>query len=322
MMQEGKADRKNVCVASNSMPIIYDDKHHHFELLDDFDLEKAVNEINAPLSVILQITRKCNFNCSFCSETVQIDDPTLLELDVICGNLQGVQRVFLSGGEPLLRKDFVDIAGMFSKDHIVGLPTNSTPASKIAHELMGKISFVNIGLEGPRATTNRVRGDFDNILRGVYKFKDVGIPISFTAVVMRSIMQALPFTFQIADILQAGKLKLILPIRKGNGKLLPENEFISEEEAGNLFSDLLNLRKTFEWRPSLRMTTWTRENEGYSILIYPNGETFAWPVYDAEDKVEHIGNIKFMTIQEIWKKYRFKKNHLTKYLGKSIRSVQ
>ena len=91
-------------------------------------------------------------------------------------------------------------------------------------------------------------------------------------------------------------------------------------EAGQLFDELIALKHKYGWKSALRMTTWTPETEGYSILVYPNGETFAWPVYDAEDKVEPIGNLKELTIQEIWSKYRFKRNHLRKYLGKSIRT--
>ena len=312
----------DIRLAAKPETIFFDGKRHNFEAMEGFDVGKAIEGFTSPLSVILQVTRRCNFDCAFCSEIAQMNEPNLEELDLMRRNLQGTQRVFLSGGEPLIRKDFADIADMFSKDFIVGLPTNATPAAVVAKKLVGKVAFVNIGLDGPRAITNRVRGDFDKVLRGIYRFKEVGLPLSFSAVALRSTLSGLPYLYQIADILEAGKLKLILPIRKGNGLFLADSEFISEEEAGNLFRDLLELRKQFDWRPALRMTTWTPQNEGYSILIYPNGKTYAWPVYDAEDKVEYLGDITQMTIQEIWKKYRFKRNHLTKYLGKSIRTAK
>src|SRR5579883_1267636 len=82
-------------------PIFFDDTRHHFKAIAGFDVGKAVEGFRSPLSVILQITRRCNFNCSFCSEIVQLPDPTLEELDLMRQHLQGVQRVFLSGGEPL-----------------------------------------------------------------------------------------------------------------------------------------------------------------------------------------------------------------------------
>jgi molybdenum cofactor biosynthesis enzyme MoaA len=52
-------------------------------------------------------------------------DPTLDQLDTFRANLAGVQRVFLSGGEPLLRHDLREIVDMYS-DFIIGLPTNAT----------------------------------------------------------------------------------------------------------------------------------------------------------------------------------------------------
>ncbi|HEY7145010.1 MAG TPA: hypothetical protein VH637_12255 [Streptosporangiaceae bacterium] len=71
---------------------------HHFTLDSQAD-PRALGEAAAvPLSVILQVTKRCDFNCGFCSETLQMADPALDQLGTICANLAGVQRVFLSGG--------------------------------------------------------------------------------------------------------------------------------------------------------------------------------------------------------------------------------
>ena len=142
-------------------------------------------------------------------------DPTLDQLDTIRANLAGVQRVFLSGGEPLLRRDLPEIVDMYS-GFIIGLPTNATRGLVMAPRLAGKVAFVNIGFDGPRATFSRVRGDYDKAMTGVRAFLEAGLPISLSAVVLRSTVHALPYLCQIADVLDAGKLKLILPLRKGN----------------------------------------------------------------------------------------------------------
>jgi hypothetical protein len=88
----------------------------------------------------------------------------------------------------------------------------------------------------------------------------------------------LPFTYQIADVLEAGKIKLIHPIRKGNGLRLDDSEFLGLDESAQLFQQLQHLADRYGWTPGLRMTTWTPETEGYSILVYPNGQTWSWPV--------------------------------------------
>jgi molybdenum cofactor biosynthesis enzyme MoaA len=228
-------------------------------------------------------------------------------LDTIRGNLAGVQRLFLSGGEPLLRKDFGEIVDMYTGDFILGIPTNATRGLQHAAAMVGKVAFVNVGLEGPRSTTNRVRGDYDEVMAGIRAFLDHGLPLSLSAVVYRSTLHALPFTFQIAD--------------KGNALDLEEHEFISLEEAVQTFDRLTEARSVHDWRPALRMTTWTLETEGHMVLVEVTGEASAWPVYDAPDLLEPLGDLLHEPVSEIWKQYRFKRNHFAKYLGQSIRTI-
>jgi hypothetical protein len=156
-------------------------------------------------------------------------------------------------------------------------------------------------------------------MAGIRAFQDNGLPLSLSAVVYRSTLHALPFTLQIADVLDAGKLKLILPLRKGNALDLPADEFISVPEAGDTFTRLQELRTIHGWRPAVRMTAWTPETEGHMIVIEPTGLANAWPVYDAPDLWEPLGNVLHEPIEEIWSRYRFKANHFAKYLGTSIR---
>jgi MoaA/NifB/PqqE/SkfB family radical SAM enzyme len=283
--------------------------------------------LDAPVSVIYQVTRRCNFDCVFCSETQMMRDPSLEHIERVRDNLRGTRRVFLSGGEPLMRRDFVEIAEMF-QGFVVGVPTNGTRGQKNLRRLSGLVNSVNIGLEGPRSITSRVRGNYDEIIKGSFSFVDAGLPLSVSGVVMRSILDGLPFLYQIADVLGAGKVKLIHPIQKGNGVRLPSTEFLSIDESRDLFSRMAEMAQAYAWKPGLRMTVWTPETEGYSILVFPDGKAWSWPVFGGvaagsdqrgpEDKVAYLGDLNSETIQDIWKRYPFKVNHLRKYLGRSI----
>ena len=290
---------------------------HHFALGRRADPAALGEAAVAPLSVIVQVTKRCDFNCGFCSETLQMADPTLDQLDTVRANLAGVQRVFLSGGEPLLRRDLPEIVDMYS-GFIIGLPTNATRGLVMAPRLAGKVAFVNIGFDGPRSTFSRVRGDYDKAMTGVRAFGEAGLPISLSAVVLRSTVHALPYLYQIADVLDAGKLKLILPLRKGNALGLAEREFITVEEAQDAFERLTELRVTHDWRPAVRMTPWTAETEGHMIVVEPNGNAQAWPVYDQSDLFLGLGNLLDEPITAIWDRYPYKANHYAKYLGRSI----
>jgi MoaA/NifB/PqqE/SkfB family radical SAM enzyme len=290
---------------------------HHFALSGDTDLAALAGAATVPLSVILQVTKRCDFGCVFCSETLHKGDPTLAQLDTIRGNLAGVQRVFLSGGEPLLRRDLPEITDMYS-GFIIGLPTNATRGLAMAPKLAGKVAFVNIGFDGPRSTFSRVRGDYDKVMAGVRAFQQTGLPISLSAVVLRSTLPGLPYLYQIADVLDAGKLKLILPLRKGNALGLAEREFITAEEAHDAFGRLTELRAIHDWRPAVRMTPWIPETEGHMIVIEPDGSAQAWPVYDRPDLFLPLGNLLEEPITAIWDRYPYKANHYAKYLGASI----
>jgi MoaA/NifB/PqqE/SkfB family radical SAM enzyme len=293
---------------------------HHFALSGQADPAALAEAATVPLSVIVQVTKRCDFNCVFCSETLHMGDPTLEQLDVIRGNLAGVQRVFLSGGEPLLRRDLPEIAAMYS-GFIVGLPTNATRGLAMAPRLAGKVAFVNIGFDGPRATFSRVRGDYDKAMAGIRAFQQTGLPISLSAVVLRSTLHALPYLYQIADVLDAGKLKLILPLRKGNALGLADREFISVEEAGEAFGRLTELRAVHDWRPAVRMTPWTPSTEGHMIVIEPNGSACAWPVYDQPSLFLRLGSLLEEPITAIWDRYPYKASHYAKYLGRSIHAA-
>lgn len=80
--------------------IRFDHKEQHFRLNSK---EFVIPEY--PLTVTLQITRRCNLQCPYCSESEFISDPTLKEIEKMIKNLKGVNRIIISGGEPTLRKD-------------------------------------------------------------------------------------------------------------------------------------------------------------------------------------------------------------------------
>ncbi len=290
---------------------------HHFALDGQADPAVLGETAAAPLSVILQVTKRCDFNCGFCSETLQMADPSLDQLDTMRANLAGVQRVFLSGGEPLLRRDLPEIVAMYS-GFILGLPTNATRGVALASRLAGKVAFVNIGFDGPRAAFTQVRGDYDKVVAGVRAFLDAGLAVSLSAVVLRSTMHGLPYLYQIADVFDCGKLKLILPLRKGNALGLTEREFITVGEARDAFGRLTELRAVHDWRPAVRMTPWTADTEGHMIVVEPSGDAHAWPVYDQPDLFLKLGNLLCEPVTRIWDRYPYKRNHFAKYLGASI----
>ena len=303
-----------------SYNIKYNELSHRLKV-EGIELNKLVTQLKTPLSVILQSTRNCHFNCEFCSEKDSMPDPTLDELKKYAEHLKNVPRVFLSGGEPLTRSDFKEVVDIFKEGHIIGLPTNAIASEKNLEIIKKNNISVNVGLDGPRAITSRVRGDYDFIMRGVKGFIKNDIPFSFTAVVLRSTMDSVLYTCQMADALGARKMKFVLPIPKGNALKLDKDEFITDEEANDLCGQIAEAKLKYGWKTTYTFTTWNKKTDGYSILVYPNGKVYAWPAINYPDKVLPLGDLHVDSIEDIWKIYPYKENHVNKYLGNGVKVI-
>jgi hypothetical protein len=77
---------------------------HHFAPAGQADPAALAAEAAAPLSVILQLTKRCDFDCVFCSETLQMADPSLEQLGIIRANLAGVPGDPYRTGQQLYRR--------------------------------------------------------------------------------------------------------------------------------------------------------------------------------------------------------------------------
>ncbi len=141
--------------------------------------------------VIWNLTRRCNLRCRHCY-TVSADHhfPGELSHDQAMETLAdigafGVPALILSGGEPLDRFDFFDIARA-ARDHagirFLALSTNGTKLHGESAERIADIGFeyVGISIDGIGKTNDWFRGvdgAFEAALRGVRACKAQGIKV-------------------------------------------------------------------------------------------------------------------------------------------------
>lgn len=83
-----------------------------------------------PFDVMLQVTNRCNMQCSFCdfwpNPAPREQELTIAEFRRLSAELKqlGTFVVSIEGGEPLVRKDLPQIVEAFALDHIPALFTN------------------------------------------------------------------------------------------------------------------------------------------------------------------------------------------------------
>ncbi|MFN4149311.1 MAG: radical SAM protein [Candidatus Sericytochromatia bacterium] len=299
--------------------IFFDKQNHEFSLINA-EVSPVYKAVYAPLSVIVQVTRRCSLTCSFCSESDYFEDPSFDTLLSLRNKLEGVKRVYLSGGEPLLRKDIFSLISKFKETFdIVGLPTNSTHISKeICLKLKENVSYINAGLDGARNINNIVRGNYDGIIKGLYNLRDSGIEVSLSTVILKDTLEYIEHVIQIADLLDITKVKMVVPIFRGRAKNLTSNDLANPEDIIRKFEKIKHLKDKLGWKPRVKYTLWDSKTEGYAILIYPNQQAYAWPVYNEPDSVLYLGDLSKESIKDIWERYPYKENHINKYTGISM----
>lgn len=138
-----------------------------------------------PVDVSLKITEKCNSRCITCNvwrEQADKPEPTLAELETVFYQLKAVKikTIGFYGGEPLLRKDFGEVARKaksIMKEAKILLITNGLLLEKKAREIVeGGIDIVCISLDGIGEVNDRIRGVpgyYQRILEGIEELKRV-----------------------------------------------------------------------------------------------------------------------------------------------------
>jgi cyclic pyranopterin phosphate synthase len=195
----------------------------------------------------LSITSKCNFRCCYCippegvpkvAHTELVSLERLAELVSWLADETGINRVRLTGGEPLVRRGVVDLVtrlSTISQIREVTLTTNGSLLAGMAENLKAAgLKRVNISLDSldPDRFAKITRGgELRKTLEGIDAAIAAGLsPVKLNAVLQRStwkqdVPQLLDFA---AD--KGLEIRFIELMRTGTGREWCDSEFISARE--------------------------------------------------------------------------------------------
>ena len=153
------------------------------------------------LSLRITLTNRCNVNCLYCHHDGMVkssEEMTADELYTICKIAKkiGVRKIRLSGGEPLLKKDIVEIvekiASLDFKD--ISMTTNGILLEKYAQDLKDAgLNRVNVSLDTLDRKTYEIitKKDYlEDAKKGIIKAVEVGLyPVKINMVIMKDINQ-------------------------------------------------------------------------------------------------------------------------------------
>ena len=157
----------------------------------------------------ISVTDRCNFRCSYCMPKSVfgqgyrfMDRKELLsfeELERVARVFAdlGVEKIRLTGGEPLLRKEIETLVGRLTTiDGLdLTLTTNASLLERKAQALADAgLDRVNVSLDSLDDATFRAMNDVDfpvaRVLEGIEAATAVGLPVKVNAVVKRGVNEA------------------------------------------------------------------------------------------------------------------------------------
>ena len=151
----------------------------------------------------VSVTDRCDFRCVYCmSEDMEFlpkkDVLSLEELDRLCNTFidLGVKKLRITGGEPLVRKNIMQLFSNLGNKIGQGLEeltltTNGSQLARYAKDLFDNgVKRINVSLDS--LDKNKFKkitriGDFDKVVKGIMAAKNAGLKIKINTVALKGI---------------------------------------------------------------------------------------------------------------------------------------
>ena len=170
----------------------------------------------------ISVTERCNFRCQYCMPEKPfswVPRENLLTFEELFKFVkvaidEGVRKIRITGGEPLLREDidrFINMIFQYQPDIDLAMTTNGYLLSKVAQRIReAGLKRINISLDSLKrevAWKIAQKDVLDEVVQGIEKSIEVGLKVKINSVPLKGINDG-----EIIDILHYGMEKDI-PVR-------------------------------------------------------------------------------------------------------------
>ena len=200
-------------------------------------------QIRPPFMVSYSITTKCNLKCKHCySDSVEQAAPDELstgEAFHLIDDLSrwGIGLLIIDGGEPLCRKDLLDIVKYaYSKGIRTTIGTNATLIDRpLAQKLVeAGVMAVAISVDGADAQTHDsfrgIKGAFEQTAKGIEACRDVSLPFQLNMVIRKDTLSQLKDMMRLVVEYGANAAELFDLVAAGRAKEECKEQELSPDE--------------------------------------------------------------------------------------------
>jgi radical SAM protein with 4Fe4S-binding SPASM domain len=285
-----------------------------------YKLNRTLHMVNTPLFVRWVATYECNLHCKHCEASAGEKRADELTTEEICRAVKemgkmGVRGFYVSGGEPLLRKDFFEVISMAKREGMnISISTNGYLVERFEDQLSSvkplRISTSIDGLEETNDEFRGARGAFQKTLRTLDFFKEIGVETrTIYTFVWPGNIHELEELREVILTSSANRWKINIRVPVGRIKDSQAMD-LSSDQLLWLFDFIWKTKRLFHiemnvvsgylgvWERKLRSRPFFCEAGLEGCAIMPDGEVLGCHiVYD--DRYSE-GNIKAESFREIW----------------------
>ena len=228
--------------------------------------------------VVWNSTRTCNLTCRHCymSSDAKLykDELSTEEAKQFIDDLADfkVPVILFSGGEPLIRPDFFELAAYAEKKGI--RPTLSTNGTLITREVAQKIKdigigYVGISLDGLRDVNDKFRGKegaFDAAMQGIKNCVAVDQRVGLRFTINHHNIQELERIFDFIEAENINRVCFYHLVYSGRGNQMMDED-VTAEESRKAMDIIIRRTKDFEAR-GLKKEILTVDNHCDGIYMY------------------------------------------------------
>jgi len=201
----------------------------------------------------VSITDKCNLKCRYCNpgdSKIIGHQPVISKekLIAICREIvaQGVSEIRITGGEPTVHPEFIEITKALSELPIkkLGITSNGVMIDKYLEQLIPLRPHLNFSLDGMSADTfHKATGLnlFDRVMHSILNAKNLGFPVKINTVLMRGINDHEIESFMAFSAIHGIEVRFLELMKIGVAREFYAEKFISSDEILNRISARLQI---------------------------------------------------------------------------------
>ncbi len=206
--------------------------------------------LSAPFLVVWDFTHKCNLSCRHCyssSGTINEEELTTEQAKAVIDQLAdaGVTALAFSGGEPLTRNDFFEVARHAADQGLyLSVATNGTLLNRetVVRLKQARVNYLDISIDGATAKTHDafrgVSGAFDKAVAGLKNCVDADLCVCIASTATKANFDEFPAIISLAEEFGAERFTYFNFIPAGRGKAHYDQD-LSPKEREELMRYLL-----------------------------------------------------------------------------------